>query len=145
MGASNKFFLDTRQTEQQEQFDHNKKFKEKQKFTWFSSDDFARCKSMSLIELTETLTRFSQPEFKIDYQDKDELIKLIEEKEPNYISKKEVEYFKKILDSPLGNLKRVYKKYSFSITPGMSSQYKLILETEIKDRENEILSHTNGW
>jgi len=126
MGASKKLFNDMREVEGYPPFDHEKNFCRKVKENWLSDKDFARLKSSDLIELTNALI-----EKKMDSEYQDELMKLIDKKEPWHLGKKSSDYFKKVLETPIDNMQRVYNKYTEGMQYSIQGDYKIILETEI--------------
>lgn len=136
MGASKNIFGKQREHEEYEKFDHDKRFKEKQKFTWFTTEDMRECLSMNLFKLTHTLIKFSKEGYKIDYQDYDRLIELIDKAEPIHIGKSQVEYFKLVLKTPLSNMKRFLEKYTNNLTFTMTHSYTEFFKSEVNKKIN---------
>ena len=137
MGASKNEFnklrsrwvIDEREVNEYPPFDHDKRFCEKVKLNWLTSDDFTRLKSADLIELTQALI-----DKKIDSDYLDELIKLIDKAEPKYIS--EQKYIELVAKTPIENMKRIFKKYD-NIDYFIKTQLRKGLELLILNKEDE--------
>lgn len=136
MGKTNKFFLDIREVDENiELFDHEKLFCEKVKYKWFTTEKFQECLNMDLVQLTSTLIEYSKEGAKIDYQDRDWLINSISILEPSYLGKKHEKYMLLILDTPIDNMVRIFKKYTEDGLSGIRQNYRLLLETEIMKKK----------
>ena len=131
MGASKKLFNDIRQTEEYENFDHHKNFCKRVKENWLSNQEFGQLKNASLMELTQALI-----DKKMDNEYQVELMKLIDKKEPKYL--KDSEYLFKVKQTPLENMKRVYKKYDNTYFFVKSQRWIFDLQTEIMKKEREL-------
>jgi hypothetical protein len=104
MKRTKEIFQRQRELEEFEPFDHKENFCKKVKQNWLSNEEFGTLESKSLIELTQVLI-----DKEMDSEYMDELMKIIDEKEPKYIKKDW--YFELIRVSPLENMQRIYKKY----------------------------------
>ena len=120
-----------REVEDYPPFDHKANFQKKVKENWLSNEDFAELKSKAgLIELTLALI-----DYKMDFEYRDELMKLIDGKEPSYLKeKKHSEYILLVYKTPLENMKRIYNKYD-NINKFIKSDWKFNLKTEIMKKE----------
>jgi len=130
MGASKKLFNDMRESEEYPPFDHHKRFCEKVKENWLTDEDFRRLKSANLIDLTKAIT-----DKKMDSEYLDELMKLIDNKEPKYL--KDSEYFRIIPDTPIRNMQRIYKKYD-GINYLIQTRCKNFLEFSIGEKKRKL-------
>jgi len=126
-----RMFLDEREAENYPPFDHDKRFKEKVKENWLTTDEFRNLISANLMELTQVLI-----DKKMDDEYFQEIMNLVHKKEPFHIGKHQTDYFKLLLKSPLLNLERIYEKYTRGQQYTIKYDYDIILETEILKRKN---------
>ena len=130
MGASNKFFLDHREAEEYPPFDHHKRFCERVNENWLTTDEFRTLKSANLSTLTTALINK-----KMDSEYQNELMKLIDKREPVYL--KDSEYFRTLPDTPIENLERIYEKYD-GLDYIIQKKCKLHLEFMIGEKKRKL-------
>ena len=123
MGATNKFFLDMRESEEHPPFDHHKRFCEKVKENWLTTDDFRNLKNADLVSLTRALI-----DKKMDSEYMDEIMNMIDRTEPKCI--KSSDYLLMVYKTPVENMKRIAKKYD-NISYFINKTWLFDLNTEI--------------
>jgi len=128
MGASNKFFLDKRETEQHEQFDHKANFCDKIKRNYMTTDEFRDVQQGNLYEITKIFIRCNENGYIIDNEYKEILFKILDKLEPVYL--KSAEYYYMVKRTGVDNMKRVHDKYD-NINHFMKSTWKFDLMTSI--------------
>ena len=130
MSASKRLFNDMREVEDYSPFDHHKRFCEKIKENWLTTDEFRDLKNADLMTLTRALSNK-----KMDSEYMTELMKLIDKKEPHYL--KDSEYFRILPDTPIENLERIYKKYD-GINYLIQGKCKLHVEFMIGEKKRKL-------
>ena len=124
-----KMLLDERETENHPPFNHHENFCKKVKENWLSTERLTELTNCSdIIELTDALINY-----KMDSQDRIILMAHLDLYEP--ISIKGSEYIIKVCESPLENMKRVYKKYTEDDTYHIRRDAKIFLESEIMKKQ----------
>jgi len=137
MKRTKEIFQEQRKMEEFADFDHEKNFCKKVKENWLSNADFAKLISADLTKLTQALI-----DKKMDDEYMDELMKLIDKKEPFHLGRKS-DYFKMVLETPLENMQRVYKKYTEGLQYSIQQDYRIILETEILKKKRKLNENNN--
>jgi len=127
MSASKRLFNDMREVEDYPPFDHHKRFCEKVKENWLTTDDFRCLIDADIIKLTKALI-----DKKMDSDYLADVMKMIDKIEPKWL--KSSEYLLLIYKSPLGNMKRVSKKYD-NINYFINKTWLFDLNTEIMKKE----------
>jgi len=124
-----KLINDNREVGKYPPFDHHKRFCERIKDNWLTTDEFRNLLNSDLISITKAISNRN-----IDSEYLDELMKVIDKKEPNYL--KDSEYFRLIFDTPLENLQRIYKKYN-GIDFIIQAKCKLHIEFMIGEKKRK--------
>lgn len=124
-----KMLLDERETENYPPFDHGANFRKKVKENWLSTE--------KLTELTNCTDPMILTQALIDYkmQPEDMIIIMahLDLYEPKYI--KNSKYISKVVESPLDNMKRIYKKYTQDETHFMLTHIKQFLNNKIMEKQ----------
>lgn len=137
MGASKNEFnkwrerliLDERETENYPPFDHGSNFRKKVKENWLTTEKLTELlQSSDYMEMTNAMIKF-----KMDSQDLTILMAHCDHYEPNHI--KGSEYLMKVIETPLDNMKRVFKKYTEGQQYTIRQDARMFLETEIMKKE----------
>lgn len=133
MGATKKWradlLRDERETENYPHFDHAANFRKKVKEDWLTTEKLTELlQSSDYMEMTNAMIKF-----KMDSQDLTILMAHCAHYEPDHI--KGSEYIMKVIETPLENMKRVFKKYTEGQQYTMRQDARMFLEIEIMKKE----------